>query len=85
MESHAPPTAAMIQRRDRFTTPAECEIEISSTSQDECSSEQRGIDGCARRGGAGGGGSDPRAVQFVHFKCTQRRGAEVAETPLREL
>ena len=57
---------------------AESEIEISpSAVQDECS-EQRGID---ESGWEGVGGSDlplTAAVQFVHFKCTQRQGEEVA-------
>lgn len=68
-------------RVDQFTAPAECEIEISpSASQDECS-EQRGIDERAGVWGqeASAATSPLRAVvQFVHFKCTQRRGEEVA-------
>lgn len=62
---------------NRFNV-TECEIEISANaSQDECS-EQRGIDENGRRGGVGCTDLLPATVQFVHFKCTQSRGEEVA-------
>lgn len=70
---------------DQFSTPSsECKIEIKRVyiSQDECS-EQRGIDEIAgvwvQETSAPTSPHPPRyPVQFVHFKCTQRRSEEVA-------